>query len=77
MCNEYRLSVTPENIVVHKRNNRGHSLQHCAAAVVHCLYNKYLSTGRGCPTLTMEEAISLLCFSIYIIFVSGQEFPTD
>ncbi len=31
MCTVYRLSVTPENIVVH---NRGHFLQHCAAAAL-------------------------------------------
>ncbi len=28
-----RLSVTLENIVVHKKNNRGHSLQDCAAVL--------------------------------------------
>ena len=27
MCNEYRLSVTPEKIVVQNRDNRGHFLQ--------------------------------------------------
>jgi hypothetical protein len=36
MCTVYRLSVTPENIVVHNRNNRGHFLQHCAAAALIC-----------------------------------------
>jgi hypothetical protein len=30
MCTEYRLSVTPGNIVVHDRNNTGHFLQQCA-----------------------------------------------
>jgi hypothetical protein len=36
MCTVYRLSVTPENIVVHNKHDRGHSLQHCASATLIC-----------------------------------------
>jgi hypothetical protein len=31
-----RLYVTPENIVVHNKHNRGHSQQHCAKAALIC-----------------------------------------
>jgi hypothetical protein len=33
---EYRLSVTPEKIVVQDKNNRGHFLQQCAAGALIC-----------------------------------------
>jgi hypothetical protein len=40
MCTEYRLSVTPEKIVVQDRDNRGHFLQWCAAgAWVYALHH--------------------------------------
>jgi len=39
MCTEYRLSVTPEKIVVQDRDNRGHFLQQWAAGCLdmHCI----------------------------------------
>jgi hypothetical protein len=36
MCTEYRLSVTPEKIVVQDRDNRGHFLQWWAAGAWIC-----------------------------------------
>jgi hypothetical protein len=36
MCTEYRLSVTPEKIVVQDKINRGHFLQQCAMGAQIC-----------------------------------------
>jgi hypothetical protein len=50
MCTEYRLSVTPEKIVVQDRDNRGHFLQWWAAGAMVCTASLQL-----CRIATQQE----------------------
>ena len=50
MCTKYRLSVTPENIVIQDKNNRGNFLQQCAGGALICTTLLLL-----CRIVTLQE----------------------
>jgi hypothetical protein len=74
MCTEYRLSVTPENIVVHDMNNRGHFLQQYALVSTTTLQAELLNNKESMERRS-KKGIALMNIASNVHFTAISAMP--